>query len=87
MVRRFMSVNLESIKPAVDENVSNGTWLAAVTCARCYEPDKVRRWDGCHDPQSWTPEELKIMADRIEQTAAIVPILRELAENGGVKIS
>jgi hypothetical protein len=84
-----MSVNLNSLKctPEVSESVPNGTWAAVVACARCYEPDKVPGWNGCHDGQVWTPEQLTIMADRLEQTASVIPILRALAEADGVKIS
>lgn len=84
-----MSVRLDSIDstPAVSEEVSNGTWAAIVANARAYEPEKVPAWNGCHDGQEWTPEQLTVMADRLEQSAKIIPILRELAENGGVKIS
>lgn len=81
-----MSVNLESL-PAVSESVTNATWAAVVGVARCFEPDKVAAWNGCHDGQEWTPEELTIMADRLEQAASVIPILRALAENGGVRIS
>jgi hypothetical protein len=85
----IMSVNLDSIEatPAVSESVCNATWAAVVACARQYEPDKVPAWNGYHDGQVWTSEQLKIMADRLEQTASVIPILRELAQHGGVKIS
>ena len=84
-----MSVNLNSVetKPVISESISNGTFAAIIACARAYEGDKVPGWNGCHDGQEWTPEQLKIIADSLEQTASAVPILRELAENGGLKIS
>ena len=84
-----MSVNLDSIEstPAVSESVCNATWAAIIACARAYEPNKVPDWDGCHDGQEWTPEQLKVMADRLEQTASVLPILRDLIDHGGVKIS
>lgn len=84
-----MSVRLDSIEatPAVSESVCNATWAAVVACARSYEPDKVPPWNGCHDGQVWTPEQLKIMITRLQQTADVLPILRDLAEHGGVKIS
>lgn len=82
-----MSVNLDSMDGRVEDCVPNRMWAAIVGVGRCYEPDKVPGWDGCHDGQEWTPEQLTIMADRLEQTAAKIPILRALANDGGVKIS
>lgn len=82
-----MTVSLDSI-PAVSANVCNATWAAVIACARTYEPDKVHPWNGCHDgDQQWSPAELTIMADRLEQTAALIPVLRDLAKTGGVAIS
>ena len=84
-----MSVRLDSkdAKPAVTGCVANSTWLAVICCARAYEPNKVPDWNGCHDGQEWTPEQLQIMADRLEQTASLIPLLRDLSNHGGVKIS
>ena len=83
-----MSVILESIRctPEIGESVSNGAWLAIVNCGRAFD-DSIPGWNGCHDGQTWTPSQLTIMADRIEQIAKLVPILRDLANAGGVKIS
>ena len=82
-----MSVNLDSIESAVSESVTNGTWMAIIAVARTFEPSKVSSWNGCHDGQVWTPEELTIMANRLEEVASVLPILRELSKHGGVKIS
>ena len=82
-----MTVSLDSIS-TIHAEVSNGTWSAIVGLARCYEPEKVHPWNGCHDgDQTWSPEELTIMADRLEQTASLIPVLRDLAKTGGVVIS
>jgi len=81
-----MSVNLNSKDGTVSENVSNGTWLSIVALARAYNPE-IPGWNCCHDGYEWTPEHLTIMADRLEQAAQLVPLLRELSEHGGVIIS
>ena len=47
----------------------------------------LANWSGRDPDKEWTPEELKVMADRLEQTDNVLPILRELIEHGGVKIS
>ena len=82
-----MSVNLDSINGEVGESVCNGSWMAIVRLARAYEGEKVPDWNGCHDGQVWTPEQLTLMADRLQQSADLIPILRDLAANGGVQIS
>ena len=83
-----MSVELTSKNGEISENICNGSWAAIVACARAYEHDRIPDWNGCHDgDQLWTPEQLEVMADRIEQTAALIPILRDLAQAGGVVVS
>lgn len=83
-----MSVELEAKDGSFGEGISNGGWAAIVRHARAFEPNKVHDWNGCHDgDQEWTPAELTIMADRLEQSSTWIPILRELAAGGGVKIS
>jgi len=77
-----MSVIINSKDHEVEANVSNGTWAAAVACARAYQLE-VPEWSGTNDKAEWTPEQLKIMADRLEQTAQIIPLLRELEKGGG----
>lgn len=82
-----MSVQLTSLDDRVDENICNGSWAALVALARAYEGDGVPAWDGCHGGQTWTPEQLTLMADRLKQAAKLEPILRALAKHGGVRIS
>lgn len=84
-----MSVRLDSLDcvPKISEDLANGTWAAIVAHARAYEGDKVPAWNGCHDGQVWTPEQLKLMAERLEQSAQFIQLLHDLAEAGGVKIS
>jgi len=82
-----MSVCLTSLNGKVADGISNATWLAIVRHARVYEGDKIPDWNGCHDGQEWTPEQLTLMANRLSQTSSLIGILRELANNGGVKIS
>lgn len=82
-----MSVSLSSPNGKVDENICNGSWAAIVALTRAYEGDTIPAWNGCHDGQEWTPAQLILMADRLDQTAQLSEILRDLAFNGGVKIS
>lgn len=82
-----MSVQLTSLNEKVDENICNGSWAAIVALARAYEGDKIPKWNGCHDGQVWTPEQLTLMADRLHQAAQLEEIIRDLAANGGVQIS
>lgn len=82
-----MSVSLDSKNGNVGQSVSNGSWAAIIALARSYDPKTCSDWNGCHDGQEWTPSELTAMADRLESTARLVPILRDLAADGGVTIS
>ena len=81
-----MSVELTSKNGKICEGISNGGWAAIVAHSRAFE-QSIPAWNGCHDGQVWTPEHLKLMADRLEQSVKWIPILRELAEDGGVQIS
>lgn len=81
-----MSVQLNSLDGKYDNNVSNGTWDAITAVGHVFD-ETIPRWNGTHDPQTWSPEQLKIMADRIDQIASQVEALRELAAGGGVTIS
>lgn len=71
----------------MEEGICNQSWAALVTTGRAYEGDKIPAWDGSHDDHEWTPEQLTLIANRVEQIAELVPILRDLAANGGVRIS
>jgi len=82
-----MSVNLYSLNGKIGDGISNGGWSAIVRHARAFEGDKIPDWNGCHDGYVWTPEHLRIMADRLEQSAKVIGLLRKLADNGGVRIS
>ena len=82
-----MSVRLSSKDGKIEEGISNGGWRAIVQHARAFACEKIPDWNGCHDGQEWTPEQLTIMADRLEQSASRIALLRELAAAGGVKIS
>jgi hypothetical protein len=81
-----MSVELTSKNERVEEGISNGGWAAILAHTRAFDKS-VPDWNGCHDGQEWTPEQLNVMADRLEQSAKWIPILRELAADGGVTIS
>jgi hypothetical protein len=84
--KKNMSVELTSKNGNVCEGISNGGWQAIIVHARAFN-DEVPAWNGCHDGQEWTTAHLKLMADRLEQSAKFIPILRELADDGGVTIS
>lgn len=81
-----MSVNLDSPDGQVEAQCSNGVWMAIVKLARAYD-ERIPAWNGCHDGDKWDAQHLSIMADRLEQTAKWVPVLRELANHGGVVIT
>ena len=81
-----MSVSLTAVNGTINENCCNGTWAAITGLGHCFEPNKVHEWNGCHDPDIRTSTELMVMAERLEQTAYWIPILRALAQNGGVVI-
>lgn len=82
-----MSVRLESPAGENFGEVCNATWAAIIALARAYEPDEVAAWNGCHDGQRWSSEELRIMSARLAQTAMHVKLLADLARAGGVTIS
>lgn len=81
-----MSVALKSKDGKIDEGIANQTWLAMTRLANSFNPDNPA-WNGCHDAQEWTPQQLTEMAYRLEQCGRFVGLLRELAEHGGVVIS
>jgi hypothetical protein len=81
-----MSVSLKSKGGKINESISNGGWSAIVAHSRVFDA-QILHWNGCHDGQEWTPDQLRVMADRLQQSAEWIPILRELADDGGVKIS
>lgn len=81
-----MSVELTSKNGEVGTGISNGGWAAIIAHTRAFDKN-VPDWNGSHDGQEWTPAQLTVMADRLEQSSKWIPILRELAENGGVTIS
>lgn len=82
-----MSVQLTSKNGQVENNICNGSWAALIALARAYEGDKIPNWNGCHDGYEWTPEQLTLIADRLHQTAELEEMIREMAANGGVKIT
>ncbi len=70
----------------VCEAIANGTWAAFVAVARAFGED-VPAWNGCHDGQRWTPEQLRRIAARTRELYAMVEIIEDLAANGGARIS
>ena len=82
-----MSVNLtpksqEQAEDPENINIANGTWSAMTALASAYGED-VGKWNGCHDPQFYTPSQLRAMATRIEQIKDSPEWLRWLADEGG----
>jgi predicted alpha/beta-fold hydrolase len=81
-----MSVELTSRNQNVVEGISNGGWKAIVCHARVFH-EEIPDWNGYHDGQSWSSEDLNKIADSLEQSAKWIPILREMANDGGVSLS
>ena len=87
-----MSVTLHPLQKAVQseraESVSicNGHWAALTDLAVAFGDD-VKQWDRCHDYQTWTPDELRAIADRVDQISDSASWLRWLADNGGAQLS
>ena len=82
-----MSVNLtpknhENAEDPERINIANGTWSAMTSLASAYG-ENVEKWNGYHDPQFYTPEQLRAMATRIEQIKDSPEWLRWLADEGG----
>jgi len=82
-----MSVSLtpkdeENFEEPEKVNIANLTWLAMTAFAKAYGED-VEMWGGFHDPQFYSPEQLRSMADRIEQIEDSPKWLRRLADKGG----
>lgn len=65
---------------------SNGEWKAVTVACNAFEPD-LPVWNGMHDSVRYTPEQLRRMADRIEQMAHMPEDLCWLADNGGAELS
>lgn len=81
-----MSVQLTSKDGTIEEFTSNGYWSAITAFASSLD-SKVEKWNGHHDPLEYTPEQLHIIADRLEQVRSWPDILRELAYKGGAILS
>lgn len=84
-----MSVKLTPINAAKDSetvNICNGTWRAITAAAKAYGED-IDVWNGFHDGQNYTPDQLRKMAARIEQIKDTPEWLRWLAEHGGAVLS
>lgn len=81
-----MSVLLKSPNGEIEEGICNGSWAAAVACARAYG-ENVPPWNGCHDGQVYTPDHLKIIATRAKQLAHLTELFEDLAANGGTTIN
>jgi hypothetical protein len=80
-----MSVQLTSKDGTIEESTSNGHWMAMTAFTNCLD-HRIEKWNGCHDPVEYTPEQLIIMAERLEQIRSWPDILRELADKGGATL-
>jgi hypothetical protein len=81
-----VSVSLTPINGGDEVSISNGEWLALTRLAASFG-EKVTPWNQCHDPQSYSPEELRSIAIRVEQIKDAADWLNELADNGGANLS
>lgn len=81
-----MSVSLTPIKGGDEVSISNGEWLALTRFAHAFG-ESVKPWDGTHDEKTYSPEELRAIAERVAQIKDAADWLNELADNGGAKLS
>ena len=86
-----MSVSLTSLKPDkegqfAEVNMPNGQWLGVTALAHQYGV-LVQPWNGCHDGQTYTPDQLRLTATRLREAAAIASGLETLADAGGAVLS
>ena len=80
-----MSVTLTS-PTGKAANISNGEWLAVTSMARAFGIlDSA--WNGNHDGETYTPDELRAMAKRAEQIGRASAYLDLLADEGGARLS
>jgi|GEM_PF-6627690 hypothetical protein len=81
-----MSAQLTSLNGKISESFSNGQWKAYTALAAAFG-ENVPEWNGCHDGQFWTIEQLRKISQRTKQLAELVGIIDDLANNGGAKVS
>lgn len=82
-----MSVDLSPISPGGEVvGISNGAWIALTRFAHAFG-ENVKPWNGCHDPQTYTPDELRAIAKRVDQIKDSAEWLRMLADHGGANLS
>ena len=77
--------NLREDDEAETIHISNGQWCAITAAAKAFGIDVSPPTS--HDPHHYSPETLRMMADRIEQLKDAPEWLRWLAENGGANLS
>lgn len=81
-----MSVTLTSLNDSsLDWNISNGTWMAMTKAASAMGRE-IHPWNGTHDPQTYTAEQLREIAGVIKDLNELVPVLYELADKGAVTL-
>ncbi len=90
-----MSVRLTPINSPTEEEreehtttISNGEWLALTAFANAFG-EEVPKWNACHDPVRYTPEQLRAIATRLQQVleSNTIPWLLDLADQGGAELS
>jgi hypothetical protein len=78
-----MSASLKAKDDQFEIELSNGTWKAITDIGASFHPG-TPLWNGAHDGQEWTAEELELIAARL---ISIAEDLREFATHGGLTIS
>lgn len=66
-------------------NISNGHWAALVEMAFAF--GEAVSWNHTHDGAKYTPDQLRKIAERLDQIKDDGKWLRWLADNGGAKLS
>ena len=81
-----MSVQLTTVDGEIEDGMANGTWRALTAAAAAY-CEGVDPWNGCHDPQYYSAEQLRTIATRARQCAEFADLLDEMAAHGGARLS
>lgn len=66
-------------------DLPNGTWLALTELSEAYSLG-AEKWNGHHDPQFYSPEQLTAIADKVDEIRNLAHTsdwLRWLAKEGG----
>jgi hypothetical protein len=82
-----MSVSFQSTSnEEIEMHLSNGVFAAIVAATRACG-DSVPPWNGCHDGQQYTSEQIRWMAARAKQIGDCYEGLVHLADNGDATVN